>query len=380
MRIAIVRSTLHRASGQTVHIRELASQLVEMGHEVTLFSRVIDEEIKGLMVRRVDFPLEGVPFIRHFGFAVKCGEEIRDYDIVHTQYHPGIFVGNYVRMTKGIPHVFTCHGFAPIGIWKNPIQRLKMIDHRLGTLLALRSGVTRVLTVSHFLRRELERVYGYDPDKVRVTYNGVDIERFDPRVSGKEVRGKYGLEDEPVVLYLGRLAFYKGPQYLLMAAPYVIRKVPKAKFLIAGSTRYDFPKLRDLAFSLGVTDSVIFTGYVPDGELPKLYAACDVFCYPSLWEGFGLTPAEAQACGKPVVAFDHCAIPEVVHNGETGILVKPMDHSELGKAIVDLLIDSEKALKMGLKGRNRVEELFRWEKVAAETVRAYEEALEVTRK
>ncbi|MFQ6085755.1 MAG: glycosyltransferase family 4 protein [Candidatus Bathyarchaeia archaeon] len=376
MRIAIVRTTLHRASGQTVHIRELALRLIRMGHEVTLFSRKTEGELGGISIERVSFPLESVPFIRHFGFAASCGVRVRDFDVVHTQYHPGILAGNYLKRMRGVPHVFTYHGYAPVTVWRNPIQRIKMVDHRVGTFFALKLGISQVITVSHYLRDELERFYGLDPTRIWVTYNGVDLRRFNPRVDGTVVREKYKVEDKPVILYLGRLAFYKGPQYLIRAAPHVLREVPKAKFLIAGSARYDFPDLKDLAHRLGVSRSILFTGYVPNSELPGFYAACDVFCYPSLWEGFGLTPAEAQACGKPVVAFDHCAVPEVVSNGETGILVSPRDHIALAKAIIDLLTDHEKRVEMGVKGEARVRKLFRWEKVAAKTAEVYERALE----
>jgi glycosyltransferase involved in cell wall biosynthesis len=119
---------------------------------------------------------------------------------------------------------------------------------------------------------------------------------------------------------------------------------------------------------------VVFTGYVPDREVPQLYAACDIFCYPSLWEGFGLTPAEAQACGKPAVAFDNCALPEVIDDGHTGLLVEPRNVKALAEALICLLHDEERRISMGLEARERVLRLFSWDKAAQQTLQVYHEA------
>ncbi|MEM3550035.1 MAG: glycosyltransferase family 4 protein, partial [Candidatus Bathyarchaeia archaeon] len=199
---------------------------------------------------------------------------------------------------------------------------------------------------------------------------------FNPKIDGWSIREKYGIGSKPIVLFLGRLAPYKGPQYLIRAAPQILKEIPDATFVIAGSGRYEVPQLKLLVKKLHVEKAFIFTGYVADQEIPYMYAACDVFCYPSLWEGFGLTPAEAQACGKPVVAFNTSAIPEVVINRKTGILAAPKDCKELADAIVQLLSDKNTRNKMGLMGWERVRKLFSWDNVAKETEKIYEKVLE----
>jgi glycosyltransferase involved in cell wall biosynthesis len=188
------------------------------------------------------------------------------------------------------------------------------------------------------------------------------------------IRKKYGLEDVPVVLFLGRLAPYKGVHYLIRSIPSVIRVKPEVKFLIAGSSRYDMLNLPGIADSLGVRDSVIFTGFVPDELVPNFYASCDVFCYTSLWEGFGLPVAEAGATGKPVVAFQRCAIPEVVETESTGLLVEP-DHDQLAKALLTLLDDEKLREEMGRKARRRILRLFSCRKMVEKTVEVYNEVL-----
>jgi 1,2-diacylglycerol 3-alpha-glucosyltransferase len=378
LRIAIVRSTLHKGSGQTRHIYEIASRLIKMGHEVLIFARKTEVNLLPLPIYKVKFSLAKIPFLRHFGLTVKIGALIKGFDLVHTQYHPDIFVGNYAKSLYGIPHVFTYHGFAPIKFWMNPLQKLKMIDHRVGTFLAVKFALNHIITVSKFLKKELISFYRFPDQKISVIYNGVDTERFNPKVDGLRLREKLNIGKNPVVLYLGRLAPYKGINYFIKAIPYVLKQIPSAKFLTAGSIRYDAPRVHELINKLGVKKSLIFLGHIPDDELPQVYATCDVFCYPSLWEGFGIPPIEAQACGKPVVAFNHCALPEVISNNETGILVPARDYVGLAKAIVDLILDEDKRIEMGRKAREKVEKVFSWDLAAEKTIKVYLQAINKT--
>ena len=376
MKIAIVRTSLHRGSGQVQHIKELASQLRKRGHSLTVYSRSIEADMEPIPTVNVLTPYGNIPFIRHFTFPIAFRRRLTDADLVHTQYHPDIFAGNYLRRRDGTPHVFTYHGFAPIGVWRSAKQRIKMVDHRIGTFLGLRGGVDRIIAVSHFLRRELEKRYFVDPEKIHVIYNGVDLERFKPALDPSPIRRRFGLANLRTVLYVGRLVPYKGAQFLLKAVPRILEAHPRTRFLIVGSPRYDSPNIGRLLRNKKIRESLIFAGHVKDDDLPYYYTACEVFCFPSLWEGFGLPPAEAQACAKPVVAFNHCALPEVIADGKTGILVPPKDSGAVADAIVRLLDDEDERVRMGWEGRRRVEALFRWDKAAEETVRVYERAVE----
>ncbi|UCH69838.1 MAG: glycosyltransferase family 4 protein, partial [Candidatus Bathyarchaeota archaeon] len=315
-----------------------------------------------------------VPFVRNLVFPFRCLPSFERFDIMHSQYHPAIFAGNLAKKTLGKPHVFTYHGFAPVGIWKSPRQQIKMLDHRIGTFFALRLGVDRIISVSRYLKRQLLDSYKFNEEMIQVIYNCINTERFNPEVEGDEIKRKYSLSDVPIVLYLGRLAPYKGVQYLIKAIPLILRARPEVKFLIAGSRRYDMLDLPRMAESLGVKESVIFTGFVPDRLVPKFYASCDIFCYPSLWEGFGLPVAEAGATGKPVVAFRTCAIPEIVENESTGFLVEP-DHTQLAEAVIAMLEDEKRRKKMGQEARIKISRLFSRRNMVEKTLKVYEEVL-----
>lgn len=375
LKVAIVRSTLNRGSGQVVHIREISKRLIKKGYHVELFCRESFVELKDIRVNCVHVPLKNVPFLRHFTFASSIARLTSEFDIVHTQYHPGIFGGNFSHMLNDIPHVSTFHGFAPIAHWTNVRQMIKMLDHRIGTFFALRLGVDHIITVSEYLKRILVERYFISPEKITVCYNGVDLERFNPKVDGNILREKYKLKNKKLVLFFGRLVPYKGAQYVIKAAPLIIREVPECFFIVAGASRHDKLKIDEMLNVPKLKEKFIFTGYVPDEEVTQLYASCDVFVFPSLWEGFGIPLAEAQAVGKPVVAFNTCAIPEVVENGLSGILVPPKDWKALANAIIYLLKNYDVASKMGEHGYNKVRKMFTWDDVTRKVEEAYKKAM-----
>ncbi|MHA1713987.1 MAG: glycosyltransferase family 4 protein [Candidatus Ranarchaeia archaeon] len=371
MKIAYIRTTLHKGSGLANHIFEISKQIRQSRNFTALLCRETNVKMVDIYIRELTFFGSGIPFTRNIIFPFRCIRTLRQFDIIHSQYHPSIFVGNIAKRLLNKPHVFTFHGFAPIRVWRNVSQRLKMMDHRLGTFLALRLGVDKIITVSNYLKNVLIKNYFVKRNKINVVYNGVDTAKFNIGDNGKSIRYRYKLRDNPVVLYLGRLAPYKGVQYLIQAIPLVLKVFPDVKFVVGGASRFDSPAIGELIRRLNVERAIRFLGYIPDEEIPKIYACCDVFCYPSLWEGFGLTPAEAQASGKPVVAFDNCAIPEVVKNGETGILLPPKNIQDLAAAIIRLLDDKALRDEMGINGRKRVSKLFSWEKAGKQTLQIY---------
>ncbi|WP_344498334.1 glycosyltransferase family 4 protein [Streptomyces enissocaesilis] len=203
---------------------------------------------------------------------------------------------------------------------------------------------------------------------------GVDEKTFHPGSGGDAVRERLGLAGRPVVVCVSRLVPRKGQDTLILAMPRILREVPDAVLLVVGGGPYA-GELRELAAKTGVADSVRFTGPVPWAELPAHFGAGDVFAMPCRTrrggldvEGLGIVYLEASATGLPVVAGDSGGAPDAVLDGETGWVVRggpaAVAAAESADRIVPLLQDPELRHRMGERGREWVEEKWRWDLLA----------------
>ncbi|MER7401185.1 glycosyltransferase family 4 protein [Streptomyces sp. NPDC000070] len=199
---------------------------------------------------------------------------------------------------------------------------------------------------------------------------GVDEKTFHPGSGGDEIRARLGLTDRPVVVCVSRLVRRKGQDTLIQAMPRILAAEPDAVLLIVGGGPYE-KDLRRLAHDTGVAGSVRFTGPVPWSELPAHYGAGDVFAMPCRTrrggldvEGLGIVYLEASATGLPVVAGDSGGAPDAVLDGETGWVVRGGSPEEAADRIITLLGDAELRHRMGERGREWVEEKWRWDLLA----------------
>jgi phosphatidylinositol alpha-1,6-mannosyltransferase len=199
---------------------------------------------------------------------------------------------------------------------------------------------------------------------------GVDEKTFHPGSGGDEVRARLGLTDRPVVVCVSRLVRRKGQDTLIQAMPRILVAEPDTVLLIVGGGPYE-KDLRRLAHDTGVAGSVRFTGPVPWSELPAHYGAGDVFAMPCRTrrggldvEGLGIVYLEASATGLPVVAGDSGGAPDAVLDGETGWVVRGGSPAEAADRIITLLGDAELRRRMGERGREWVEEKWRWDLLA----------------
>ncbi|MEM4473975.1 MAG: glycosyltransferase family 4 protein, partial [Candidatus Bathyarchaeia archaeon] len=234
---------------------------------------------------------------------------------------------------------------------------------------------TLIVTISKYSFKKIVQLYGIDREKIRIVPNGVDAQKFKPDfISRMQTKREMKLkEDEKYVLFVGNLVPRKGLYLLINAAKKVFAEIKNVKVLIAGTGPLRNSLLR-YAETKGVLDRIIFLGQVKDEILPKLYNCCDVVVLPSLQEGQGIALLEAQAAAKPVVACRVGGVPEIVLDGETGILVQPREE-ELAMAMIKLLSDDNLREKMGMAGRRFVCENFTWEKCAEKMLNVYYEAI-----
>lgn len=173
------------------------------------------------------------------------------------------------------------------------------------------------------------------------------------------LRRHYGISGEPLIGFVGRMETIKGPDVLLKAFARIVQVKPEVRLIMVGDGS-SLEGFKSLAESLGISGKVVWAGRKPQEEVYRYFQIIDVVAMPSRpgLEGFGLSAAEAMACGRPVVASAVDALPEVVADGETGILVPPEDDLALANALLELLRQPEQREKMGRAGRQRIEELF----------------------
>ncbi len=242
--------------------------------------------------------------------------------------------------------------------------------------LALRAA-DHVLTLSRASQEDLLAATGRQPEDITVTPLGVDA-RFSPadETALSEVRARYGLPDR-YALYVGTNKPHKNLGVLVEAWRHLagrhapVTSVPEehsVSLVLAGpwDRRYDEP--RRLAGRLPPEARVRFLGPVPEGDLPALYGGAAVFAFPSHYEGFGLPPLEAMACGTPVVAADATSLPEVI--GDAGMLVDPDDAAAWAKALARVLAEPELAADMRRRGLAQASR-FSWDATARRTLAVY---------
>ena len=233
--------------------------------------------------------------------------------------------------------------------------------------------VDMIITVSQSTKRDLIKYMGVPEDKIRTVYNGIDTDRFKvlPPSHIELVRQKYKL-NFPYILYVGNLEPKKNIPTLLKAFTVFSSKNRGAyKLVIVGQKVWRYEPIFNTIKDLNLQDKVIFLGYVPEQDISGIYNAANLFVLPSIYEGFGLPPLEAMACGVPVVTSNSSSLPEVV--SDAGIMVDPYDSAALANAIDQVLSDEMLRTTLIKRGLERVK-LFSWQKCAEETVAVYEEA------
>ena len=409
LRIALLvyRGNPH-SGGQGVYTRYLSRELVNLGHQVTVFAGqpwpVLDDGVGYVPVPSLDLYREPDPFrvpmpwefrsrIDVAEFALMCTAgfpeprtfswrvrreltaRVGQYDVVHDNQTFG--TGLLGVMADGWPLVGTCHH--PITVDRaldlehaeNWRRRLTL--RRWYGFLAMQKKVARriprILTVSSSSKRDIVEQYGIGSDQLEVVPIGADHTHFRPRPEVARVPGRIMTTASADVPFKGLLP-------LVEALAKLRTEQPQVHLVVVGRLRAESPVAAAIE-RLGLTGSVTFESAVSDDRMVELYAEACVAVVPSLYEGFSLPAVEAMACGVPLVTTTGGALPEVVgEDGVTGMLVPPGDPSALAIAIGTILAEPELAARLSEAARKRVLERFTWQACAAATAESYRWAIE----
>jgi len=285
---------------------------------------------------------------------------------------PNHHLGRYGNFLKR-PFIITVHDLIRYFDWKGYPVSIHKPNFRDRIYLGLDyKGIRKakkIIAVSQNTKRDLIRYFGIPEEKISVVYEGVDHNLFKPIESKGQV-------DDPYILYIGSEHPRKNLAGLLKAFKKVkeekrFKDLKLVKVGKAGGKEADFRKQTlDIVQNLGLEKEVIFTEFVPEKELPFYYSGAECFVFPSLFEGFGLPPLEAMACGCPVIASNVASLPEIVGNG--GLLIDPHDENDLFRALSKILDNPNLKRELVKKGFEQARK-FSWGKAAKETLKVYQE-------
>ena len=384
----------HIYGGAGVHVGYLSRELAKsMPVEVRCFGDQDFEEcnlkVRGFGLDTSDFtcpkPLQSV-----FGAVRRCTDFNTtniDADLVHCHTWYSHFGGILAKLNYGIPFVITVHSLEPLRPWKRE-QLGGGYDFSLWIEKTALEMADAIIAVSGETKRDIERLFEVDPNRLRVIHNGIDLEEY-RRVDSTDALKRHGINpDEPYLLFVGRITRQKGIIYLVRAIQFMD---PGFQIVLCAGA----PDTPEIATEMQKAiqqakakrlDIIWIEEMVDRSAVIELYSHAAVFCCPSIYEPFGIINLEAMACGTAVVASAVGGIKEVVVDGETGFLVpleqmkespfdplKPEKFSrDLAGKINQLLKDRQLREKFGKAGRKRVEEKFSWSTIAQKTKALYE--------
>jgi alpha-maltose-1-phosphate synthase len=327
------------------------------------------------------------PALRTLGTDLAMAAGCEGSEVVHSHTWYANLAGHVAKMLHGLPHVMTAHSLEPLRPWK---------AEQLGGGYALSSWAERtameaadaVVAVSAGMRDDLLRCYpDVEPSRVHVVHNGIDTEEYQPDLA-TNVLEQQGIDpDRPSVVFVGRITRQKGLPHLLRAA---LSLDPGVQLVLCAGSPDTAEILAEVSLLVEALradrDGVVWIQQMlPKPDVVQILSHATVFACPSIYEPMGIVNLEAMACEIPVVATATGGIPEVVADGETGLLVPieqvedgtgtPLEaarfEADIAERISALVADPKRAKLMGEAGRRRAVEQFSWSAVATRTLDLY---------
>jgi len=335
-----------------------AAYLLRQGHEVCIYCNDYADIPPGFenRIRRVTLAdlsgaRQSLSSASHLALAHFTSSDLFIYD--YALYYDLV---DSIAWPKDGVTLFDYHGVTPPELWgtEQGVEPLR----RGVEATALVHYADYAIVHSDYAKEELVSRTGFDPDRIFRLGYPIHLGRFYPAPKDEELARFWGLEDGPVLLFVGRMAGNKRLEVLVEALKIVNKTIPNAKLLLVGENKappYDLfsRRVQLLAKEYGLEQSVIFTGKVPDDLLPRYYNLADVYVTSSLHECFCVPIVEAMACGKPVVGADTTAIPFTL--GDAGLTFPPEDAEELADKVVQVLTSEELYARLVAKGLERAQ-------------------------
>lgn len=327
--------------------REISSRVQDISFNTIQYPVLLKHYIAEYLTKRYIYP-----------WIVK--KSVKQGNIKHITFQDYAFIASFLNND---PVIISCLDLI------EPLYYHKKSTFLLHNLAGLKRA-DYLVTISEFSKKQIIEFLSYPDEQIYVISMGVNHSLYYPQTDRKILEQFSLSPDNRVILYVGSEEPRKNVDTILWAVSLVRKRIPGIVFLKVGNPQWAGARedLIHLIDKLHLEGSVVFTGYIPEEDLPKYYNAADLFVFPSSYEGFGLPVLEAMACGCPVVTSNCTSIPEVV--GDAAIMVTPGDVDELAHAIERVLFDDGLREEMTQKGI-RQSMRFTWDKAAEKMVEMY---------
>lgn len=337
MKVAILTPTLWYSSGIDRVVEQQAQSLIKKGNKVAIFTLEAQIRIPGAEIVVLGMPknlfwqrVYRLFFFLDFPKIFYTIKRLRAFETVYAHQYPTTIIASLSRIFNQTKYIYYNYGIAPASLFPSIFEKIYLVLFAFLSRFSL-VNVQQVISISWYLASEFKKETGKES---KVEYPQIDKVRFKSGVSGVFIRRRYKLKNSPVILYVGRISPHKGLDLLLEIFAMIKNSMVDVQLLIVGKHTFSAYSylLKEVARRIG---SVTFCGEISDKELSSFYAAANLYATCTLWEGFDLPVVEAQAMGKPVVAFDIGPHKEIA-NQQT-ILVPVGDKQRFAEACLKFL-------------------------------------------
>lgn len=366
-------------------VHDLSQKLVKDGQDVTVVTyRDGDtpyyEDDDGVKVYRVDnFMIAPNNFIDwvmqlNFNMIAKAGEIIAKegkFDVIHAHDWLTAYSAKTLKTSYDIPMVCTIHATEA---GRNSGIRTDMQKYINDTEWLLTYEASEVIVNSNYMKSEIQRLFGLPFEKINVVPNGVNLNNFNNVYRDYDFRRRFAMDNEKIILFMGRLVYEKGIQHLISAMPKILEHYHDTKLVIAGKGGM-LDELKAQANNLGISQKVYFAGYLNSKDVKKMYRCADISVFPSTYEPFGIVALEAMLAGVPVVVSDIGGLNEIVEHGVTGMKSYAGNPNSLADSILNLLFDHKLCDQVVKNAKAKVKAEYNWSKITNDTFYTYQKAI-----
>lgn len=367
-------------------VYDLSHKMVKEGNEVTVVTYKDGDNVKyyendkGVEVYRVDNymirPNNFIDWIMqlNFNMITKANEIINKngkFDVIHAHDWLVAYSAKSIKESYNIPLISTIHA-TESGRNSGIHDETQRYINDSEWMLTYESS--EVIVNSNYMKNEVQRLFGLPYDKINVIPNGVNLQLFSNVNVDYDFRRQYAMDNEKIILYVGRLVYEKGIQNLIAAMPKILDRYHDSKLIICGRGGM-IDDLREQVKYLGIDNKVYFAGYCDSKKMQKMYKCADVAVFPSTYEPFGIVAIESMLSGTPTIVSDVGGLNEIVEHGVTGMKSYAGNANSIADSVLALLFDPKLCANISQNAIKKVKENYNWSKITDNTYYVYQLAI-----